>query len=81
MCITEATRNKKGNHMDDKTNALKHARDQIVWLDKQVSKACGFEADNRSTVMVLSIIDAVLGEDDHIGEHATDDWMTKKEDH
>ena len=76
-----ATRNKKGDHMDDKTFALTEARNQIVFLEKELSKALGFEVNNCSTKSVLDIIDAVLGEDDHIGEHATDDWMTKKEDH
>ena len=67
--------------MDDKTFALTQARSQIVFLEKELSKALGFEANNCSTKSVLDIIDEAIGDDNHIGEHATDDWMTKKEDH
>jgi len=81
MCITEATRTKKGDHMDDKTFALTQARSQIVFLEKELSKALGFSANNMSTKSVLDTIDEAIGDDNHIGEQGADDWMTKKEDH
>ena len=67
--------------MDDKTFALTQARKQIVFLEKELSKALGFSANNMSTKLVLDTIAEAIGDDNHIGEHATDDWMTKKEDH